>query len=92
MKRLTQVEWLRARLESGHIETGQSMLAAGVQNYKGRVADLRKRYKEEGKGYDYVKTYMKPVTNKHFNAKTEIALYYIPEKCSKLKLWVNGIK
>lgn len=90
---LSQVEWLRTRLENGYVENAITMEREGsIRNHGGRIADLRDIYEREGKGRDYIKTYMRPVINKRTKRRTEVAEYYIPEKVTKFQMWKHGIK
>lgn len=79
-KKLTQVEWLRARLEAGFVENQSTMLKAFIGNHTDCVSKLRKIYEKEGKGYGYIKTWNRPARNPRTGALTHIAEYYIEEK------------
>lgn len=93
MAKLTQVDWLRARLEGGHVENQITMLTDGaIGNHTGCVARLRKKYADEGLGYDFVKTYMRPVSNSRTGEITYVAEYYIPQYVKKFYLWRHKVK
>lgn len=92
-KGISQKAWLRARLESGRVENQLTMLTDGaIGNHTNIVTQLRKEYMREGLGYNFVKTYMRPINNSRTGKVAYVAEYYIPQYVKKFYLWRHKVK
>lgn len=88
----TQVELAKEALERGEVLDMMSMLFdLGIGNHTGVIARVRRKFEEEGKGYDYVRTKYKSLISRKSKRKIRVAYYFLPEFEPKGEIYLRGI-